>query len=190
MEEGLIAQQMKNLNDTISSRQYARECYSKDVVSISPVSCSVYTVDSLRYNSMQLESQCPFGEKRSSDNLNLPFKNGECDTSYNTGSHLMATEILDSHKDLGINAAPKDRVHFQKSTTCSPLSASNRTSVYTGTFNAANGSKAFTQYNYGSIIDMPYTYLFNPSTPQDIVGYQLSLVSSTPFLLLANRFCI
>jgi len=182
--EGLTAQQIKVLNDTIGSRQYARTCYSNDFISIDPTACSFYTVQNLAYIRMPLESQCPFGSKQSSVNLNLPFKNGECDTLYNTGSHLMFTDLLDSHKHLGINAPPVDRIQFQKNTTCSPLSTSNRTSVYYGPFGAANESKAYTQYEFGPIEGVSdYTYLFSSSTPQDIVGYQITSVSRPQMLL-------
>jgi hypothetical protein len=180
-EDGLTAQQLKLLNDTLGGRTYARACYSEDLNSINPTLCSFYTVQNLTYMRVPLESKCPFGFKQTSENLDLLFTNGECDDYYNSGSHLMFTDLLDWHEHLGINAPQYDRIKFQKNTTCSPISISNRTSAYTGPFGTSNtnSSKEYTQYEFGPITGVSnYTYLFNPSTPQDIVGYQITSFSA------------
>jgi hypothetical protein len=169
---GLTAQQLKVLNDTLAGRTYARGCYSQDLNSVNPTLCSFYTVQNLTYTPTRLNGACPFGNHQSIENLKLPFTDGECDTLYNIGSHLMSTDLLDSHYHLGINAPAQNRVHFQKNTTCSPISLTNRTAAYIG---PSAGSKDYTQYEFGPIDQVSaYTYLYNPSTPQDIVGYQVT----------------
>ena len=170
--DGLTAQQLKLLNDTLASRTYARGCYSQDLNSVNPTLCSFYTVQNLTYTGIRLNGQCPFGSYQSTENLNLAFTNGECDTPYNVGAHLMFTDLLDSHDHLGINAPAQNRVHFQKNTTCSPISLTNRTGAY---IEPSAGSKQYTQYDFGPIDQVSnYTYLYSPSTPQDLVGYQIT----------------
>jgi hypothetical protein len=111
--------------------------------------------------------------------LGLPFNGSECDVLENTGSYLMYTNILDSHADLGINAAQQDRVQFQKNVTCSPLviHATNSTGIF--------GSGTYTSYNYGGIQN--YTYLYNPGAITDIVGYQITYSSlrATPSKIIS-----
>jgi hypothetical protein len=176
---GVYDHEVKILNDTLGGRIYARSCYSDDWTANNPVSCSIYTKRNLTYTKQALDQMCPFGPNQSSSNLELPFDGGECDIKYNNGSHQMASEILDSHGDLGINAHPKDRVQFQKTVTCSPVSTTNRTgltAMIPGNSNTTDKTSYIT-YNFGGINDVSlYTYAYAASTKYDGVGYQIAWV--------------
>jgi hypothetical protein len=175
-QAGQYAHDRKVLNDTIAGRSYARSCYSKDFGSPNTITCSFYSTQSLPYTSHALDSQCPFGPNQSSSNLGQPFRGGECDIIYNSGSHMMSTNLLDSETHLGINAPPSDRVQFQKMVTCSPITLTNRTKIYGGDFCSSNinCSRLYTEYDFGPISGLTdYTYLYNPDAPQDNVGYQI-----------------
>ena len=170
--DSLSEEQAKVLQDTNAARAHARTCYSQSPSSIDAISCSFYTVPRLTYSPSALPPACLFGAQQSADNFLLNFMNGQCDVTNNVGSHLMSTILLDSHKDLGINARKEERVRFQKNTTCSPVSIVNGTSNYTSPFDR---NKQYSGYNFGPVRGVSnYIYLFNPLTRQDIVGYQLT----------------
>jgi len=168
----------KLLADTLAGRAYARACYANDSSFRSTLSCDTYVVRSLPYNSTLLDSQCPFGSQQNISNQDQPFTNGPCDTEQNTGSFNMSTYLLDSHLHLGINARENDRLQFSMSVICSPLTTTNRTSVSGGDLcpSGVGCSKNYTAYNFGAIVPgvSSYTFLYDPTTPQDIVGYQAS----------------
>jgi hypothetical protein len=167
----------KILADTLAGRAYARACYANDSSFSSTLSCNTYAVRSLPYISTMLAGQCPFGTRQDVTNQDLPFKDGPCDIERNTGSVNMSTALLDSHLHLGINAPEDDRVSFSRSVTCSTLTYTNRTSVSGGDFcPSGGGCKNYTAYNFGPIVPgvSNYTFLYDPTTPRDIVGYQSS----------------
>ena len=167
---GIAAADHKVLNDTLAGRAYARACYAGDASYSSIISCVFFTQKNLTYQASALDGQCPFGAHQSSSNLGVDFRGGDCDTLYNTGAHTMATELL------GINAPPKNRILFRKVVTCSPLSIANRTSTSNGPFcNTPSCSKGnLTAYNFGPIKAIfDYTYLYNPASIQDNVGYEM-----------------
>jgi len=162
--QGQTLHDLKVLNDTLGGRAYARSCYSADLSSINPVSCSFYTTKQLPYDSTNLTGACPFA-------LDQEFENGPCSVNNNTGSHKMYTILLDSHVHFGINAKTMDRVQLQKNVTCSPVSAQNNTMAS----NVTSISGQVTEYNLGQIPGVStYTYIYNPSTVTDNVGYQIS----------------
>jgi hypothetical protein len=166
------------LADTLAGRAYARACYANDSSFSSTLSCNTYAVRSLPYVTLSLDSQCPFGTRRNISNQDQPFANGPCDTEKNTGSFNMSTYLLDSHVHLGINAQKHDRVQFSMSVVCSALTTTNRTSVSGGDLcpSGVGCSKNYTAYNFGPIVPgvSNYTYLYDPTTPRDVVGYQSS----------------
>lgn len=168
-EAGQAAHDTKVLNDTIAGRAYARSCYAKDISSLNTITCSFFTTPMLKYQTALLGRSCPFGLSQSAQNLELPYEGGECDVPENNGSFLMYTNILDSQADMGINAAPQDRVQFQKNVTCSPLAIHSTASM--GPFTSGN----YTAFEYGPISGVSaYTYLYNPGAIRDIVGYQIT----------------
>jgi hypothetical protein len=174
---GVYDREVKLLNDTLGGRIYARSCYSNDWTANNPVSCSIYTKRNLTYNKHHLNGMCPFGPNQNSSNLQRSFSGSECDFRYNIGSHQMVSVTLDSHDDLGINAHPRDRVQFQKTVTCAPVSTSNRTgatNVIPQTSNKTD-TKSYTTYNFGQISRVsPYTYAYAASAKDDSVGYQIT----------------
>ena len=180
-QSAIYDHEVKLLNDTLGGRIYARSCYADDWTANNPISCSIYTKRNLTYTKQALDLKCPFGPNQNSSNFELAFDGGECDIIYNNGSHQMVSAILDSHDDLGINAHPKDRVQFQKTVTCSPVSTANRTEVMSlvpGNSNVTNSTLYdVTTYNFGGINGVSsYTYAYAPSAISSSVGYQIAWV--------------
>jgi len=149
----------KVLNDTLGGRAYARSCYSTDLSSINPVSCSFYTKRNLTYATTS--TQCPFPQ--------VPNGTKLCDFNGNSDAHLMFTLLLDSHEDLGINAANSDGVQLQKNVTCSPINVNNYTSHF------SRGNLTYQQFNLGPVSGVSdYTFLLNEAASTDGVGPQLT----------------
>lgn len=95
----------KLLNDTLRARAYVRDFYYGSQSSDS--AWSTFPRARLPYV-WTAEAPCPFPNV------------SRCALGEN-GAASMTTSLLDSHKDLGINAPPGDRVSLQISITCSPL---------------------------------------------------------------------
>ena len=84
---------LKVLNDTASARNYARQCYSQDVSSVSSSSCGFYTQAKLPYTSQLLDGQCPFPSNAHDFTA--------CAAPNNNASLVMYTDMLDSSIDFG-----------------------------------------------------------------------------------------
>jgi hypothetical protein len=78
-----------------NARTYAEAWYANSSAFVS--AATIYPVNALSYNTTNGTS-CPFGEL--------------CMLGANSG-FTVATPLLDSHADFGVNSPPKDRVHFQ-----------------------------------------------------------------------------
>ena len=98
------AAQERGLGDTFSAESYARTCYNDDIESRQ---CEIY-----------VQKKVPFGKV---DVSSCPFQDDICREFPGSAAFQMDTGLLDSHEVFGINAAPENRVTFQKVTTCSPL---------------------------------------------------------------------
>lgn len=75
-------------------------------------------------------------------NASCPFPEEMCRTK--NGNIIFDTGYLDSHKDLGINTPPEDRVLFRRVSTCAPLV----TDGYRRSHNYSDGEE-YVQYYYG-----------------------------------------
>jgi hypothetical protein len=88
----------------------------------------------------------------------------------------METAELDSHKDLGINAVPSDRLQFQKVVTCSPIAFQGHTGVTYGPLcgTSPENCTVYQAYDFGPVSSgTNYTYLYDPGTIGQRVGYAI-----------------
>ena len=135
---GTQDQYPRDANNTRAAISYSRSCYSPRTGDL--VQCSLYARTKLNYTT--IPSQCPFGSPTSD------FASTICAWNANNGAHRVATALLNTHDDLGINAPPEDRLTFQKEIICSPLTQIGFTSNETRFGSQANQS--LIHYNYGA----------------------------------------
>ena len=97
----------KIVRDTQLALNYAQTCYSQSQQqSISP-SCQTLQESTLNYTAHN--TSCPFDQ----------------DICHGEGV-TFETAVIDSHRHLGINAQPRDRLTYQRRTSCSVLNATDR----------------------------------------------------------------
>jgi hypothetical protein len=135
------------------AREYSRECYTQTALLNSP-GCNSFiksTVDSI----VRIDDPCPFQET-------------VCETSALT----IDTGLLDSHKDMGVNAPPSNRVQFRKALSCAVIPADRNYSsewttnstppLFTWDPNGSGAGVGFKYYNFGNQtilgIDRPSTF--------------------------------
>lgn len=113
---------------TISSANYAKECYSENPGGV--LACDAFVKSNL-LQKLEIDSNwgCPFGG-------NICLKNHS-----NLRIH---SGLIDSNDDLGINAPPDLRFQYRMTLQCAPLVTNNYTSV----FNISN-DRSYTRYHYG-----------------------------------------
>ncbi|KAH7140185.1 hypothetical protein B0J13DRAFT_596510 [Dactylonectria estremocensis] len=87
-------------------------------------------------------------------NVGCPFDESICLSKGKYPAFELKTEVLDSHKDFGINAPKEDRVTFQRITTCAPLAVEDFSKVHDGYF---EGEKLLSVY-YGRTSFSSMTY--------------------------------
>ncbi|KAH8590047.1 hypothetical protein B0O99DRAFT_655110 [Bisporella sp. PMI_857] len=105
-----------------------------------------------------------------------PFDVDVCLDTDKFPAFKMQTEVLDSHKDFGINAPPNDRIKLQRTTICSPLNVTRFTNITNGT---VLGEKITGVY-FGPIAGFEYTFGVSNYEKIATPGYHLSAVSSYP----------
>jgi hypothetical protein len=96
---------LKNLNETITAADYARNCYATTSNSNNP-QCNTYITPSIPWT----ESQ----------NASCPFATETCLIS-STAAYQMDTGPMDSNLVLGLNAPASERVSARRVTTCAPV---------------------------------------------------------------------
>ncbi|KAL5319167.1 hypothetical protein ACEPPN_012216 [Leptodophora sp. 'Broadleaf-Isolate-01'] len=89
----------------------------------------------------------------------------------------MQTEVLDSHKDFGINAPPHDRIKLQRTTVCSPLNVTRFTNITSG---VVLGEEITGVYLGPTTAGVEYTFGVSNYEKIATSGYHLSVVSSYP----------
>jgi hypothetical protein len=147
-DTSLVAWNQKMANESIVSSTYARACYGGNAA---PGQCGTFPVPSLPYT-VKADASCPFDPK---------VCIGQ-DSAYQ-----MTTKMLDSHKDLGINAPEKYRVQVQKQTTCSPLvQAREPVNGSSGVPGMGQNGDTLLDYHYGSVgngeeLITNYSYRYN-----------------------------
>ncbi len=147
-----------DLNDTLAATTYSRACYDNTE---NALGCNQYVQQQLQWTSNQ--------------NATCPFSSDLCIYG-STAAYEMDTGPLDTHEQLGINAAPSDRVQYRKVASCSPI----HTKGYVTTFNDTNPNQLaygnlFYDYNYGPIVNVTnYTYRYNTHSLTDVEDYILT----------------
>lgn len=125
-----------------TAAQYVDSCYTNSYASDH---CDNFLVQRrLEWNST--EAECPFDRTICLGNATVQMK----------------TKLLDSHKDLGLNAPRDGRVGFRRITTCSPVDVQARTNITKG----ALGDEVTYVY-FGSFQGRNVTY-FTSSWQQNI----------------------
>ena len=98
----------KRATDIQSSLRYAQQCYPSHLSQLPPnpltSNCNILKKPSLDWE--YHEGSCPFQPQMCHNN---------------SRSIVLDTGDMDSHDDLGINAAPQDRLRYRRLTTCSVL---------------------------------------------------------------------
>lgn len=150
------------LRKTIEAETYVAQCYDNT----SPA-CAVYAKPALSFE--PFEGACPFAR----DDFCLG-------PSSNSTPFMLSSGPINSHTDLGINAAPSDRVTYQKNTTCSPLhSAQFGVVVWANETNEADVWPPDTKlqwYFYGPVgdSDVPWTFEYPDFGPDFGFPYDIT----------------
>lgn len=141
---------------TRESTDYARTCYGN-----SAASCRIFPLKELPY-SVNIAAKCPFGGDR-------------CALG-DDGAFELVTRWLDSHKDLGINAPPQNRIHFRKVVTCSVLNIDNLITVTPSPSGTTDmyyyylGARGFSGENGGT----NWTYSWRESSRTETIPYSIA----------------
>ncbi|KAI9812584.1 MAG: hypothetical protein M1827_004573 [Pycnora praestabilis] len=94
-------------NDLSLSSNYVQSCYNTtSSLADSSTDCNVYAKTKISWSTVY-NASCPFAPEMCAGPAN--------------GAIALDTGILDSDKDLGINAPPEDRVTYRRRMTCTPL---------------------------------------------------------------------
>ena len=120
----------KNKSEVELSLEYAQQCYSNQSIAVEAFVSKPHTdVQSPTCNTLQrpkldwtvTEGECPFA---------APL----CVSP----TIVLDTGHIDSHKDLGINAKPQDRVTYRRLTTCTVLNDTGRVTGWEGYIESAS----------------------------------------------------
>jgi hypothetical protein len=98
-------------------------------------------------------------------NTACPFDEDLClarDSS--AAAFTLQTDVLDSHKDFGINAPPDDRIKLQRTTTCAPLDVSRFSNITPGELRG----EAIAGVYFGP--RPPYKYTFGVSNYKQVAA--------------------
>ena len=145
---------LKQKQDTITAATYARNCYGVDP---KPPQCKRFTRPEITWTSKS--------------NVPCPFDSTLCKVNQSTG-YSMDTGYIDS-LDLGINAAPQDRLLFRKATTCAPLMAKKLAKLVNET-DEFGQKHTHIQLYFGPINGiLNYTYEYDLATGGAGSGYNL-----------------
>lgn len=157
-----VAMQNKDLNDTILAASYARQCYAQGS-GLNNLRCSTYTKPEIQYTASEVS--CPFA-----------------DPSICSAPQALQLDsgIIDSHRDLGINAPKSGRIGFRHVATCSPLKVTQK---YVQVINSTGldglglAGDRIRQYQYGTYtaagLGSNVTYMYNQHALIDGFGYEL-----------------
>jgi hypothetical protein len=137
--------------DLQRSAQYVRTCYGNVEIN-SEEQCRTYPVPRIQVE-VDTEAHCPFVE---SDLCAMPE------------SLQFMSEVIDSHRHLGLNAPPQDRVQYRRKTVCSPLPGIE-SSKYASQRNANTTAGELSGITYVS---------FNYTQEPMLTGYNASIQSN------------
>ncbi|KAL8819482.1 MAG: hypothetical protein Q9223_002094 [Gallowayella weberi] len=161
-QRGSVAVGNLETNDTMTASTYSQACYGNGQ---NPLQCNRYIRPSLPWTTVS--------------NATCPFTHSLCYYGA-TSAYLMDSGLLDSHRDLGINAPSSDRVQYRKITTCSPIHFSAYVVEVNNTNQKTNGYRRF-NIMLGEVFDITnYTLQYNLHTLADGIGYALSSFTASP----------
>ncbi|KAG4428969.1 hypothetical protein IFR05_015551 [Cadophora sp. M221] len=103
-----------------------------------------------------------------------PFDVDVCLHTNDVPAFKMQTEMLDSHKDFGINAPHSDRIQIQRTTICSPLNVTRFTNITKGIVTG----EEITGVYFGPVTGENYTFAVSNLEKLATSGYHLSAVSN------------
>ncbi|KAL8872035.1 MAG: hypothetical protein Q9174_002268 [Haloplaca sp. 1 TL-2023] len=154
--------QAMEANDTLVASAYTRACYR---ASFRGSQCYQLPQSSIAWTNRTVP--CPFGDNICKD----------------VGGFELDTGLLDSHRVLGINAKPSDRVQYRKVTTCSVLRTKEYSYYWNNTDTAGSGVQELIRYNYEtwSKGSTNYTWQYNLNDVVGSYGYSL-----TPYAILRD----
>jgi hypothetical protein len=157
--------------------QYVRTCYAHGSSNTESSFCGSYILP-------RIESEI----KR---NVTCPFKEGICKTKAIT----LASQLVDSHHHLGINAKTQDRVQVRRNTTCAPIFIENYSSHWIYDAPEANyPGEALMFYNVGPLTDnmgdpiSNYTFAVSSYSSTFSPPYQLRFVMFPCYLVAMYSF--
>ncbi|PMD41895.1 hypothetical protein L207DRAFT_458517 [Hyaloscypha variabilis F] len=161
------------LNITSDAVNYASICYTSEPDSFR---CQVYTQPTLPFTT-DTNPPCPFASEMCYSS----------DAVAGIVAYELDTGKLDSNIHLGINARPKDRITYQRITTCAPINTTGFTTIEQ--LNNPDGTN-----NSDTLIERVYlgglysangtdnsTYVYNNNTGTYVRGYTLVALPDTLF---------
>ena len=155
-------------HDVQLSLEYAQQCYLSHPQYYMSSTCSTFRNSTIEFG-QSIKSLCPFDEAIChDDSQTIVFDAG----------------IVDSNDVLGINARPKDRLSYERITSCAVLNDTAHVTGWNGSsINSSNSNSDATAYaNYGPSLlegtDWTYSYsdfasLYTNFTPQVTIPYQI-----------------
>ena len=153
-DQGFFASRQTFANDSVTAANYANSCYRENP---DQLACNTYVVPSLPWESEHVA--CPFADS-------ICMKG--------VPAFQMRSKLIDSHKDLGINAPQRERVQFQKTTTCAPLVTEGYAELKNGSeISAELTGTQYVFYNYGSVGSTNWTYLYSLDAVHSGFAYNL-----------------
>ena len=158
-DQAVVAYEQWVTNDSLIAANYARSCYTEQR---SPIQCTAYATPSISWT--YEDTACPFRDDICLNDVK---------------AYRMTSSLIDSHRDLGINARPNRRVQFQKVTTCAPLTTRGYSRYATGVSISKNLiGEDYMYYLYGPGVVNPdgsvvqnFTYLYNTNAVRANFAY-------------------
>ena len=135
-------------HDIQLSHEYAEQCYASQPKYYMSSTCSTNKNATISFN-QTTSSSCPFQDRLCHEN---------------SGTVTFDTGRIDSHRDLGINSRPSDRIFYQRITTCAALNDTNHVTGWNGSRDTTNTSSTNIAYaNYGPSFgeSTPWTYSYS-----------------------------
>ena len=131
----------KDVNDILAAITYSRACYGG---APNELQCGRFRQPKLAYTS-EMNVSCPFQSNICREGPSAAFQ--------------IKSGWIDTHKDLGINTKPSDRLQYRRVSTCSVLQTKNY--VYQINSTRLGDPVRILYYNYGPIGSDNFTFEYN-----------------------------
>lgn len=153
----------RSQNRTRRAYEYAQTCYN--TIKSSNGLCRRFVQQEIKWTANATAS-CPF----------VP---GMC-LGGDTGAFEMDTGMVESHRDLGFNTVPKNRVLYRRKTTCAPLVTRK---PYAELIPGKFLGEEYSRYYYGDIANSTnITYQISTYAQTGQTGYLLTYVYSSHWI--------